>query len=1149
MRKILSAALAITLFSGSLSGLNYVRAEKTDIPDLEENQAYALLTKEPNLTNFSAVKPGEDENEIKTASRDGVDYWYVDISNGDKSYQINFDLDDKYAYAVSDGSEFEIEVEYYNDAQGYLQLVYDSADKEEKYNDFIVTDGSKTWSKQTFVLEDAYFANRLGGKYDFQLTAKVPATVDYPTSPASVCVKSVKVTRTAAKYPIIHKGWTDETGNAFEWFKDEKILKNEFKNTLDKEINAQVTYRAVDSDGVERWNKSESVKLAPGEVKQTEVNVDIDYCQLYTLYVDIEDADSGISEHLKRYEFAIIKTDPDGIQNKKHYFNTHTHRQGDRLEESFEMLKKSNTYGIRWQLGWYECEPAEGTYMMPEQKQTDLELMAKYGIHGMWLLYACPSFHTGGWSWIPRSESALNAFEKYLRWKIKYLKENSNGMIDRFEFWNEPNIRLFNGGGGVATSIDVEVSPEEYVPAAQVAYKVTKEIFPEMEFGVLSICDVTSANSYAWLTRSMDAGLGDYCDAITLHPYGVADDVGMAKTVRQYKSYVDEKYNKDVKVWNTEVGYSTVDSHVQTEERHKDYNLRAFLYYLGENVGDAFVTYNMERGGDVPIARENFFGTLTPAYDNCVDRHGNAFIPRKTFVGITAMNYLTALAECDKKGNYSDDGNTFIYKLKSEKFNSDILTLWCNKGTEEKSLNLGAKQIDYYDEFGNKKTLYSDDGIYTFHITESPFYLIGNFNKFTESDVKKFSVADSEISAAKGDMAVFGINVSDELSDCDLEFEIPVGSTLCEEPVIKNGKATVKLELGDSVTEDFFLRMNLTRGGKIMATADIDITLKSVKATAVMNASLKNMTDMNKWNGKATITNSSERDVLTGKLIFKGPELFADMKPIDIGRIPRGKTSEVWFSFPDITQKGIYSMNYEIQLDSGEVYENTDRIDFAVSKYRAGDIKIDGTLSPGEWDDGSWMYAEGINNISFIMDKSRYGGNEDCSGRATTAWDEENFYFAAEITDDVHFNNVDHSVSYQCDDIQFAIYHDVNAYLAAGNGGTKFNEFGIALNEEGPGLYKWVTQTDDTKVGYVTGEGVECAVVRGNGVTYYEAKLPWKVILGYDFTPEAGGYIGFSYLINDNDGDGRAWGVCYAGGIMNGKNSALFSKLQFVKPE
>ena len=120
MRKILSLLILIAWICGSIPA-NGAAAEADSKVEVGENQAYAVLYENPELTNFSKVEMGE-ENVVRLLERDGQRVWSLDVDNGTKSYQMNFDLADAFAHEVSDGSVFEIEVEYYNDSQGYMQL-------------------------------------------------------------------------------------------------------------------------------------------------------------------------------------------------------------------------------------------------------------------------------------------------------------------------------------------------------------------------------------------------------------------------------------------------------------------------------------------------------------------------------------------------------------------------------------------------------------------------------------------------------------------------------------------------------------------------------------------------------------------------------------------------------------------------------------------------------------------------------------------------------------------------------------------------------------------------------------------------------------------------------------------------------------------
>ena len=301
------------------------------------------------------------------------------------------------------------------------------------------------------------------------------------------------------------------------------------------------------------------------------------------------------------------------------------------------------------------------------------------------------------------------------------------------------------------------------------------------------------------------------------------------------------------------------------------------------------------------------------------------------------------------------------------------------------------------------------------------------------------------------------------------------------------------------------------------------------------------------------ITNLSNTEAATGYIVFKGDNVFSQMGEIDIGRIPAGKTGRVLFNFPELPRNGIYNVEYDVVLDNGRVMNYSNRIDFTVADYNKQKVEIDGVINADEWSDKTWMYADEVDQVfmSNLKEIKYWGGVDDISAKVNVSWDEDNFYMAAVVRDNIHNSDFTAGMSYMGDNIQFGLYHDINQYIAVGQAGARYHELGISLaNPEGAAIWKWITQTEDTQTGLVT-DGVEAKVVRGEKETYYETKIPWKTIMGYEYEPKIGEYLGFTYAVNDNDADkdGRRLGVQYAGGIIGGKNANLMAKMKFIKSE
>ena len=1118
--------------------------------DSDINVAY--ITPKTNK-NFAAVTAGNGEMpEIIT--KDDFEAWNLNHQNS-KYYYLYFDISDNFLKEINDGSEVEIEVEYYSSNNGYFQLSYDSVTKPERAYKAIDIGKDDAWKSEVIRLDDAYFGNRIAGGYDIKIDIVTPYYGYNKISLGSVPIRKIKVTKYPAKNPITHYGKIKESGNIFPYYQKEKIIYNEFTNTTGKKLNAEVTYRAVSFDGIEVWNKAESIELEPHEKKIYETNVDLEYCQLYTLYVDIVNKAENIDSHFKRFDFAIVKTDPDGIKNKGYYLNPHFEYYYDDLEDAVDVLAKSNTYGVRTTFGWSDVEKgnAVGVFSYPQDLKRTHEMLKKNDLHMLTLFgFSCAAY-TGGFMYLPETEESLK------RWgeAVEYIMEQGKGVIDRLEIWNEPNIALFNGGTG-GTSTIVRTPPEGYGKAAIVAYEAAHKVDPNVEVGVLSLCDVGSSGAVGFFRRAMSSGLYKYCDAITLHPYGntPTEDVGFAGSIKKYREILKDEFgvDKDIAIWNTEIGHSLADAVVSgSRELHANYNVRDFLYLHGENLAQAHVEYNFSEKGLCNSDRESRFGIVTSCTkdkdsgESMSDEFDKPFVARKAYVDITGMNYLLANSEADNKGNYAKSNGSYIYRYKSEKFNKDILSLWRSGSVENVTLDLGTNEIEYSDSCGNLTKLYSDNGKYSFVLSDRPFYILGNLKKVEIADNNIFEFPSEKVNAAKGDVGIINIHANEDFANLKIESEIPKGLTTENDYVFKQNEAVCRFRVGETTEKSVYVRFKIYKNEKCVAMTDIPVEIFDTPISASLTVYPTDGVSLANWSGRLSLTNYSNENVVKGKVTITSPNELAKISSSDFGRIPRGKTTAFDFNLPKGIKIGIYNVEYEIKTENGQDYKYTNRVDFTAARKRKNEIKIDGVMDKDEWEGAAWFVADSEGDVYYINSKT-WGGKDDYSAKVAVMWDEDYFYLCGDITDDIHYNNYDPGVAIQGDSLQFGLFRDFNQYIAAGNAGTKLEAYTAALTSGNSVIYKYNSQTDDTEQGLVTSEGSEIQVVRDKNKTCYEVKMPWKTIFGVDYTPEVGGYLGFAYAANDNDGtsEGRKLALMYGRGLIGGYNTSLFSKMLFV---
>ena len=300
--------------------------------------------------------------------------------------------------------------------------------------------------------------------------------------------------------------------------------------------------------------------------------------------------------------------------------------------------------------------------------------------------------------------------------------------------------------------------------------------------------------------------------------------------------------------------------------------------------------------------------------------------------------------------------------------------------------------------------------------------------------------------------------------------------------------------------------------------------------------------NFNQWEAVFKIKNYSYNNLLKGKLRIVSPDML-ETNYVDIGFIPSNTTGRVRVSLPQIRKKGEYLLNCELKLENGDLYNYSSKIDFTAASYAEKKPTIDGVIDKNEWNTDLFLYAENDYQIKLIKD---WRGKSDLSAKSLVEWDEENLYLAAEVTDDVFCQPEPAATSWKGDSIQFGFFYGDEVYVAMGQKNTTFHEICLSLTPDGPRAYRFLSTDNCYEPGDIT-EDCELAIERTTGKTYYEFKIPWEKLLAPGQKLVENSKLGFSFLVNDNDGDGRRGWIEYAGGIGEAKNCLLFTYLTLIK--
>lgn len=1142
--------LALTMV---LPGIAAIPAAAVETVETNPNEAWIVFSDELETTNVAEVELTSTTMATPAVVDGGKKVWKFSGS-GLRPY-LYIDLPDSFGNSLKDGSSYDVEIKYFDSDTGYAIIWYDAAKWGKQIAYELYATATSSWKTAKFTLDNAAFSGGVDRKGDIMLSFKEYGRM-LPTTPFPVNIASIKITRRPSANPVIAESYVDRYGNVFEYYNKDKTVHNEIRNTSKTTQNVNIEYSLIDAEtGDKVFSKTEKLAIPAQNTIKRDVNIDSERCGLYNWYVNITNDDGSISSEFKEDTIAIVKTDPNGI--KSDFSGIQAHSRYFRSKDGaalIELAATANFGSIRYEeLNWQYFEPTPGKYVMRDNAQSNtlnsFKQMKDLGLDILMLFYGGHWYYEGlpnGVSGImPKTEKSLDAYEKYLEFAIPYFAP----YVDKYEIWNEPNILAFNKYGG---------KPEDLTEITKRARKVIDKCDPDSTVFGMALTEIARDDALEWRDGMLEAGVVDGdkgMNGLSIHTYHhtyAPEDAKMYLPAIEWANIVNEYAEKtnagNIPVYVTEYGVSTPDANTD-EEKKTNWQVRDMILYKAHGAADRMYLHQMEQQGIIDQDHEDSFGLVSPPKEE-YSIEGKTCVATAPYVAYAAANYIFG-GEVTADGVWELDNNVYMNRFKSNKFDKNILTLWCNGGRESLTLDLGVDSVDYYDRWGNKRVIYGKDGRFTFVVDDRPSYVIGNFKENRVTNYAPVVEYDKlEIPVCVNDKVIVTLKGSNTENYDALMSNDDVNAT---EHTAKFEDGKVEL-IGDVIEENTdkktFVDVSVTENGKLISYAQLPVKI-SERINSELKFELAEGKNYDNWNGIISLTNNSSGRDVDGYIQFIEPSEFAELGKIDIGNLPKLSSKDVVVNIPNLVKKGYKNITYKVvdEQSEDEPLEFSLRYDFNIAVKSPTKVVIDGRASEGEWVKNISMDAKAPENFVALTGFKGVDA-EDKSANVSIMWDEDNIYMYTEVVDDIYYQDQEAQNSWSADGIQFALWVDIGEAesVAFGQPDRQFHEYALAISPTTGkvGIYKHIVQDDKTQVGEVN--YATAAAVRKGKVTTYEWSMPWEKIVGIDgWSPEVGKKLGFSILWNDNDGKGRKGWVEYASGIGAGKDKKLFTNLLFIE--
>lgn len=607
MKKIITILIAIyIIISVNLCDSFSVKAAQAPEISIEFGPS-------PDMSEISA-RIGDNITEPTVIEESGKSVWHIG-STVWYDENLYLDINDSFVNNMEPFEDVYLDIEYYDETQEYrnlscFEVKYIDASGAEARSDEVFGQGSKKYVVSTLKLTDPQLNNSFSGS-DFILTTRL-SKQGY----AGQGVKISKITVRAGetKSPVTAKVTTDKLGNIMYDTDEEKAFKCTVTNRTGKETEVSYVLNIIDENAnvIETHNGD-----ITADIGNTAFYINYDNCiyGAFTAELTISDGNnSNASECPFSYNRYV-----DG-ENEK--IGACVHLGGNDRDpiNTLELLSNAGIGWIRTEMHWDKYETEKGVYKLSPYQKDCLENARKNNVKLYTILAFGNPLYTEG-SGFPKTDEQLTAFYNYVYNLVTELERDYGDVIGAYELWNEPNL-------------SEDISSGDYTKLAKVTRDAMDAANSDRELVGLCMSGIHDENCCKWCEDACAAGLGEYVDGISFHPYWTTtspEDFGLNNYIEKFRQ-LSAQYGGKTKIWISEHGWPT-DIGV-AERTQAMFLVRSFLMSMSDRDFGTYFIYQFQDGWNDPYDAEAQYGLIRPW-----DSTYTPYAAKKSYAAVANMNY------------------------------------------------------------------------------------------------------------------------------------------------------------------------------------------------------------------------------------------------------------------------------------------------------------------------------------------------------------------------------------------------------------------------------------------------------------------------------------------------------------------------------